>query len=184
MLDWILKNKENLAWGAGALIGTWRSFIYIRKRWYLPTIKLAQKVLYELNNNGGKSIKDLVEKTNKTVAKLAATNEAMLTISDECIFKCSPDGRCIFANESLCDLYGASHDEMMGYGWINFLAQDERDANEKNWKRAVENDTNISSEYTVVHGTTREKINCYYKAAIRRDETSAIISIIGIVKRK
>ena len=184
ILEWIKNNEEILVWAGGTIVAIYKFTILFYKRVYKPCYELLNKIKYEINNNGGKSIKDLVEKINESITKLSAMNDAMLSISEQCIFKCSSDGRCTFANESLCELYGATQEEMMGFGWINFLLQSERDDNEKNWKRAIENDSSVSSEYTVVHGITGEKIPCYYKAAIKRDSTGKIVSILGIVHKK
>jgi PAS domain S-box-containing protein len=184
MFKWVIEHTEIIASGGAAFWGTWKGFIYVRRKIYMPCKTFVNKILYELNNNGGKSIKDLVEKTNDTVLRLAASSDAMMAISDQCIFKCDEAGMCTFANDSLCELYGATVEEMMGFGWMNFLLHSEREQSEKNWLRAVKSDNVVSFDYTVVNGRTREKVPCMYKAAIKRDADGEVIGILGVVNKK
>jgi PAS domain S-box-containing protein len=184
ILEWIKNNKEIIAWGGGAIVAIYKFAALFYKRVWKPASVFIKKVDYEINNNGGKSIKDMMESANEMLIRISAMNDAMLAISDQNIYKCSSDGKCTFANDSLCDLYGATLEEMLGYGWINFIEPSEREATQKNWERAVEYDSSITAEYTIINGTTGEKIPCFYKAAIKRTKEGKIISILGIVKRK
>lgn len=184
LLKWINDNREILAWWGALGLVLYKAIFFIRKKWYVPGKAFFEKVNYEINNNGGKSIKDLVEKTNVNLQKLLATQEAMLSISEQAIFKCNEDGDCTFANESLCELYGAAMEDMLGFGWVNFIKESERDAAEKNWKRSIQHDRQITYSYTVVNGDTGKEIPCYYRAAIKRDAENKIISILGVVFKK
>lgn len=184
MFKWIIEHKADMGWAAGAVLATAKSFIYVRKRWYIPSTLFFKKITYELNNNGGKSIKDLVEKTNTIVNKLAADGEAMRAISDECIFKCDENGMLTCANESMCDLYGAALEDMKGYGAVNFIKPSQQDEVLKRWERAIKHDSSILMEYTIIHGVTGVHQPCQLRAAIKRNPAGQIISILGTISKK
>jgi PAS domain S-box-containing protein len=114
---------------------------------------------------------------------ISANMYGMMTLDQQCIFKCDPDGALTFANESLCTLYGASMDELEGFGYLNFIRHDLRAARKEDWQAEIKHSKRVTSSFTLIHGITGEEIKVTYTAAIKRDEKDKIISIFGIVTK-
>jgi PAS domain S-box-containing protein len=180
---WIIEHKEDMTWVAATLFATWKFLRLFWRKCWMPLKKKFDNLNYQLNNNGGKSLVDLAQKMDRNIDKLTAVSEGLLMLNDQCIFRCNDDGRCIFANQALCDLYGASREDMMGFGWLNFIKQSEREDAKHNWENAIENDNQVNYKYTVISGDTGEEIKCKYTAVIKRNDKFEIISILGIVTR-
>jgi len=194
MFTWVLKHKETLALIFTYIGGAWAGFRFIHRKWYKPIkafFDRLKRVMAELEDNGGGSTKDRVRnfsnlllKISKDVSLIKAAQDANFQLNPDCIFQCAPDSRCIMVNESICRLFGAERDEMLGFGWTSFIHEDEREDAKKYWKDSVLTDNVINSEYTIVNGYTQEEIPCVYTAYVKRNSDGEIISIFGIVNRK
>ncbi len=201
MLEWVVNHKETVALFVTYIGGMWGAFKILYKYVYKPIKLFLQRlvrVMSELENNGGGSMKDIlwqtkdnVGKIQKDITSIKAAQAANFQLSPDCIFECSIDGKCIMVNESLCRLYGADRQLFLGYGWTNFVV-DENDEDDEAvrreakvfWVSSVMTDNVINSEYTIRNGYTYEKVRCAYTAYVKRNqETGEIISIFGIVNK-
>ena len=181
--EWIIANKTNIGWVGGGIVATYKFLLVVYKKMYLPIKKQYDNLTYQMNNDSGKSLIDLAQRMDKNIEKLTAVSEGLLMLNDQAIFRCDIDGRCVFANQALCELYGATREDMLGHGWLNFIKQSEREDAKKNWENSVENDNQVNYQYTVINGHTFTEIKCKYTAVIKRDEAHNIISILGIVSK-
>lgn len=194
MFTWVLNHKETLALIFTYIGGVWVAFRFVHRKWYKPTrafLDRLKTVMSELENNGGGSMKDIVAQTRDKVGKMSkdvliikAAQDANFQLNPDCIFQCAPDGRCIMVNESICRLFGAEREEMLGFGWTGFIHEDERDEARRFWKDSVITDNVINGEYLIVNGYTNEEIPCVYTAYVKRNSDGEIISIFGIVNKK
>jgi PAS domain S-box-containing protein len=150
-------------------------------------IRMLEKldsVLVQLTINGGSvTVKDDLSSIKKNLNKIHAEIISYISLSPNPTFLNNEDGSCIAVNEALCNLFGATRDEMLGYGWINFLDDSEKNQKADNWKRGIQKDFSITDRYYITNGKTGERIYCEYVATITRDNEGKIMSIMGIVNR-
>lgn len=200
MFTWVLNNLETITKLGAYIGGMWAAFRFLYTKAYKPSsafITRMKGAISELENNGGGSMKDILQQTKDKVGKvqrdisvMKAAMDANFQLSPDCIFQCAPpDGRCIMVNESICRLYGADREQLLGYGWTNFIDdsvdEDAKETAKDYWKQAVISDNVINSQYTIINGFTGERIPCVYTAYVKRNgETNEIISIFGIVIKK
>lgn len=194
--NWVIENKEPLGWGCGAAVGTYRFGLFAYKKGLVPFrafIAEVRAVIAEFKPNGGGSLKDISKsnqsalvKISKDISTMKATQEAEFQLNSDCKFECAPDGRCVKVNDAICRLFGASDtNKMLGFGWVSFIKENQRDHARQVWEDAVETDNAINSSYTIINGMTGEEVQCTYMAYIKRhSETNEIISIFGIVNKK
>ena len=53
------------------------------------------------------------------------------------IYVCTPDGKCTWANDYLCDAFGIDSSDMLGFGWLNAVSKNEQLRVHTAWKSAV-----------------------------------------------
>lgn len=193
--NWVLANKENITWVCVSIGGAYAFFKWLHKAVWKPSslfIDRVKKALSELEPNGGGSIKDIVKSDHAALKELGAdvkliktVQKANIRLNPDCIFQCDSHSKCIMANDSLCRLFGATKEQMLGFGWASFIKPSEREDAREAWESAVENDNEITYEYTIIHGVTGDEIKCIYTAYIDRNpNTNEVMSIFGIVNKK
>lgn len=166
-MEWKEKSAETILVGALTLLGAW-------------VIKKIKPLFNGLSDIATSPKKIKLFESEKDI--LHGKVNALVSISSDAIFICNEDGACVYANETLCELFGASESDMEGYGWSNFIKHDERERAKKEWKSGIENDKNITSGYTIVNGRTGQLIECTYTAIVHR-VNGRIITILGVVKK-
>ena len=149
----------------------------------------TQKITYiadQLNFNGGKSVKDVVFKTSDDVEQIKGDiksigdrQTAMIELNDTAMFENDSEGKCVTANDAICTLFGATKNQMLGFGWLNYIEDSEEQR--EIWERAIETDNEISHEYVIINGVTQERIKAKYIAHIKRDDEGNILNITGKV---
>lgn len=167
-MDWKEKGTETIFVGIIAFLGS----LFVKK--FKPSFKTAKR-MYGLVSE--------VDVIKYELELLKSLQDAKFHLSSDCIFQCDKYGKCVRVNQSICDLFGADEDEMLGYGWADFIAEDERGEAEKYWKERVLTNTIIKSEYPIINRKTNTKVECSYIAYVKRDK-GQIISIFGIVNKK
>lgn len=90
------------------------------------------KISYQINPNGGGSLRDVVDRTESTLESLkrdTSLNTALLKfqsdISDESTFYMTPDGQVTTASAAMQKMLGVSERDLAGFGWKGYIAQDE-----------------------------------------------------------
>lgn len=117
-------------------------------------------VARELSPNGGSSIKDVLMDTRNMAYVSAARANALSNHSRFGMYECSPDGRCTFANASLCDLFGLDSSAMLDHGWLSAVVDEERAKSADAWDKAVRDHLPYSWTYHIRNARTHEVILC------------------------
>lgn len=113
----------------------------------------------ELTYNGGNSLKDVVAKTLKLATLLELRHKYELNISEKPMYECEASGgRCTWVNDSLCELFGMSHEEMLGLGWLRAIKEEERQEVYEHWMHAIQTNIPYSWSYTIVNQKTGDEI--------------------------
>lgn len=181
VLKWINDHREAIAWYCGGAVAVYKAGGFLRVKVWLPLKKKWDNISYQLNNNGGKSLLDLIQKIDKNITQIKAAQDAEFQLNSDCKFECAPDGRWIRVNDSLCKLFEATdRQRLMGYSWINFVKSEQQEAVREHYENGVETDDVLAGDCTLANGQ-----ECSYIAYVKRNsETNEIISIFGIVNKK
>lgn len=95
-------------------------------------------------------------------------------------FECDNSGACTYANEALCQLYGMSLERMLGNGWTEAVAGDERRDVFEAWDNAVkahlpyDHEHNVQTPsgrlrvYTQAHAVTLDGVPILYMGTVTR----------------
>lgn len=133
--------------GAGTLAVFWR-----RIRRLFDILRAGDGLHREFGPDAATQIRAMLERVTRSTDELQVRQkiaEQHLRIG---IYICRPDGRCSWANDYLCELFGRSQDQMHGFGWIDAVHDDDRKRVYEEWHFATENVLPYRTTYAVVHG--------------------------------
>lgn len=169
---------KNVAVLFGIISSSVFGIIWVYKNWAKPVIQFF-KGIDEIKENQKK-----ITENTKRIDFINKKVDSLIMLDDTPLFVCNELGLCILANDSLCKLFGSKENEMMGFGWVGFVAPEERENVVENWNYHVNNGSNeIVSEYTIIHGLTGERVKLKYHAILSRDLGKILVSV-GKVKNK
>jgi len=140
-----------------------------------------EKVSKELQPNGGGSIKDQVKQIANDIKIIRVEKDATFYLSKEPSFKSDGKGHYTSVNYSLAQLIGVSESELIGLGWLNYIALEDKDRIWREWENIIESGKEISLFYAIRNPTTMKVIPVKCRAVINRDKEK-IISVIGTIE--
>jgi len=113
-------------------------------------IEKLNLLLSEVRPNGGSSLRDAVNRIEERQIRLDERSKAVLHESVDAIFESDSEGRMLWANHAYLRMVGRSMEEIRGFGWINSIHFDDREAVEDHWTQAVEQERPIDMKFRVV----------------------------------
>lgn len=114
-----------------------------------------------------------------SIEEISRQSIAAMKISDSAMFFCNEAGECTEANLALCQMFGATEDQMIGFGWSQFIITEDRKRAVKEWEEAFETDIDIKRNYRIKHGYSGKIIKVNYRAIIMRDKKGQVIQVLG-----
>lgn len=198
----LLTLLQTIVVGAGgiatAILAVWGLWVKVIKPWieesrksreeitkaiaYIEGIsEKLEKVSKELQPNGGGSIKDQVKQIANDIKIMRVEKDATFYLSKEPSFKSDEKGYYTSINYSLGQLVGVSESELLGLGWLNYIALEDKDRIWEEWENIMESGKEISLFYGIKNPTTMEVIPVKCRAVINRDNDK-ILSVIGTIE--
>jgi PAS domain-containing protein len=156
----------------------WRNYIKVKK------------ILYQVTNNGGKSMKDSIDKMEGSIDKILVNQtinvkrtQLLWEHNNQGYYECDADtGACTYANEILCDLFGLPLADFLGFGWLGVIeTQSERNRIYQSWLAAVRDNIPYSEEYYITVGGQRKKVRTRAWTC-REDETNKVLKMFGTLE--
>lgn len=98
------------------------------------------------------------------------------------IYVCTPDGKCTWANDFLCDAFGVDSTDMLGFGWIGAVAKSEQVRVHTAWKSAVAEGIPYRESYEVEPRDGKDRWRAMTQAwpVVRGGKT---VCYVGYVKK-
>ena len=128
------------------LIPSWKWGVsYIKKR---RELKARNESIIAKINNIDLMVCDIDQRLRKHIAK----DIAEMRLSDVPTFICEVNGRCTDVNPALCRIYKATKEEMLGFGWTNFIVEEDRHYALEQWMSAINSESEITSTYRINPG--------------------------------
>jgi len=174
--------------GAWAVIGTVAVFAikYLRQIYtFISDMLLApvrvKKMMEELKNNGGSSIKDQIQR----IEARQISNELKLihvvdSVENSGSFETDKEGKCTKVSLGYCHIMGGTEEEFTGTGWVNYLHPEDKDSVWESWNESIKNQRHFVSTYKIVRNDVSFKIFCRAYPIVNG---SNMIGWFGIIKR-
>lgn len=111
---------------------------------------LLPKIANELTPNGGSSLRDAIDRIDRTVRILDMRNKIMMEFSGKAWFEADVEGRCTYVCRNWTELTGLGLAEAAGNGWILGIHPDDRVLVFDEWDRAVDQDRDFVMSYRYI----------------------------------
>lgn len=159
--------------GVVLLVGALRKYVVkpIVKR-----VEAFDEVLHEVKSNSGLSLRDSVDRIEARVLVIWQSHSTAM-------YECDVNGRCVFVNDSLCELFGLSPSHMYESGWLEALHHDDRISTFRHWMECIDNGIPYSATYRLVHPQSGKETQVFTKAEPMRSGTGKIVGYYGTVSQ-
>lgn len=118
----------------------------------------------ELRPNGGKSLRDLVEKINENTTYNREYVRATLDNDMQMLYETNADGNIVWANSTYGRYAGKQIGDLLESGWLDTIPSDQRNHVRNEWQLSVEEHREFNLEYDMVsYDGTKMKVQSYAK---------------------
>ena len=107
---------------------------------YYSIVSKIDTIFIELTPNGGSSIKDQVNHIDNSVQLAQQVQQAMAADSKAALFRTDPEGNVVWVNRTYTRIVARDISEVLGHGWHNVIAPEQRDEVVREWYKAVADD--------------------------------------------
>lgn len=168
------------------------ALIFIYRKGIKPMVKAVQSyyslvskvdaIFEEITPNGGKSIKDKIDKIDNDVTLLSERQKARDADDTLARFESDPEGNCTWINRTYARLTQRLPSELMGHGWQNAIAQSEREHVVNEWQTSVKEDREFTLDFNF-ETPNGSLIPCKVRSYKMTDPGGKIIGYYGTINQ-
>jgi PAS domain-containing protein len=181
ILLWGLENYVELAAFTSAFFG----LVFFCRRWILNvlrTINLGNRFHALFGEKAADKIKEQENKIWDEVQKLSIRldiHERYLSIG---LFICEPEeGKCIWTNEYLNNLFGIDSQHMRGFGWMAAIKPEDKERVYKLWSYSIENNIPYECSYFIDNQRTKQHTEITAHSIAVIDDENEVVCYIGYI---
>lgn len=100
------------------------------------------------------------------------------------IYICSPEGKCIWSNECLNEIFGLDSEDMKGNGWLKAVAEKDRVRVNEHWIYCVRNKISYECDYCIHNHRNDTYTNVTTNAIAVLDDRDEIQCYVGYLTVK
>lgn len=172
----------------GAIWGFWKIIekpivtFFVKTKYNYGT---GYHIIQDIEKRFGKDAADKLVEFMKKSDSFDITTDMRLDMLEDAanigIYVCNTDGKCIYANHTLCKMFGTSKEAMLGFGWIHGVVDKEKAY--KNWMFSVNNNIPYEDnyEYLVENTIVKFKTVAEPKTA---EKNGVVLGYVGVVKKE
>ena len=151
------------------------------------------RLSHEVSNNGGPSLKDLIQKNTEETIEIGAQvkiinrrSRAAMAISPHANFEADLNGNWVWANKALYRLFKATGDEVKGWAWLQYVDDNDRDRVEGRWKTCVLRGEDMDASFTITRqeGNHFDRVLVHSYVHVMKDEHDKVLGYFGMFIRE
>lgn len=180
-LKWGLENYVELFSFISAAIA---SLIFCRK-WIsnaIRSIRIGNDFHRLFGDKPVQKVKEEHDRIKEETSKLSIRldiHERYLSIG---LFICEPEeGKCVWTNEYLNNLFGLDSTQMSGFGWMASVHPDDREKAYKNWLYSVENNLPYECSYRCINNRTKQETKVTAHSIAAMDDNKEVVCYVGYI---
>jgi len=104
---------------------------------FKKTLKTIDMLGAELSPNGGKSLKDSINRLDRSIDLIQARYRTAAFFSSSAAFETDEAGRCVWVSKHYCELLDCQADQAIKFGWIDLVVPEDRADVVRQWRGAV-----------------------------------------------
>lgn len=143
-------------------------------------IKSVEEIRKEIRPNGGTSIKDAINRIEARLINMEHVQSALRQDGPMGIFQCKVDGSNIDVNRTYSRILECTKEELIGFGWKNFLHEEVKEAYDQGWKEAFQEGREISFPIKL-KSRTGKIIEADVRAYPITDMSGEVVQYLGIL---
>lgn len=153
-------------------------------------LNTLEKIQAELHSNGGKSLRDAINKIDNKLGCVAnkinllkVNTEILSDMLDICRWYADENGCMLYINRSTRKLLGLLDDQLfLNDAWINNIVYiDDRNVTENEWRRAIKSKTEFHHNFRMINQMSKGIINVDCQGRVVLDEKNEITGWSGII---
>ena len=115
---------------------------------------IKKRIDEHLTPNGGNSVRDIIDRIDRKLMTLEATQRALLDLHEENAghFLAGKDGHFFWVSDKFSEIMDREREECLGLEWIESTHESEKVAVFSNWSLATNNATASNFSFTTKHG--------------------------------
>lgn len=195
-LGGVFQNIGIIIAGLTAIIGSIGATFKVFIPFYKTSKRLVEnieRIDSELKTNGGSSLRDAVNRSEKVLSDLSQKTDvlhteilsinarqwALVATQRDPVFETDRDGSVLRVNAVFSNLVERDLESIKGNGWENFIDPDQRDRVIREWETAIEKLRAFEYDFTVIGHITNTRYNVKCIANPYYDHEGDIIGYIG-----
>ena len=120
----------------------------------------AKEMEAAFGNTPGQTIKGLLQELSMKRTVDEIQRNMMASHLGLGLYICSPDGKCLYANDVLCEIFGRDLHDMVDFGWLASIEGSERLSVHQVWMDCIKSQLPYNCTYTVVNPRTKARHSC------------------------
>jgi PAS domain S-box-containing protein len=171
------------------------ALVVARKKWIKPMIsavlqwtEIVRKIDYifnELTPNGGQSIKDEISEIHTEINTVRERQRALSADGLEALFETDINGNCVWVNRTYTRVVGRDISEVLGHGWQNTIALEDRERVVTEWYKSVKEDREFHCLYRFIKPDgTLASCSCVSYKLTNKGKTLGYMGRITILDKK
>jgi PAS domain-containing protein len=178
IVSWLVSNYGIVTAGITTAI----SLILFLKKWIKNAIR-SFHLSNKLHSIFGDSPAEKIRDTQDLYDAAKSLLEARVSISEQWlkigVYICDKDGACTWTNEHLNNIFGLDSKDMLGFGWLAAIDQDDRKRVNEEWLYSINNKIPYSSAYFIRNTRDNLLISIKTKALAVVDNEDEVHCYIG-----
>lgn len=175
---WLVENYGVISAVIGIVFGFALKFRkYIKNA--VHTITLGDHFYSIFGADPAQKIKDLISEI-QTCNEIAELRRRLIEKRIKLgIFICDTEGKCIWSNDFLNNMFGLDSTEMKGFGWLKSIIPSDRERVNEEWMYSIKNKTAYESDYTILNRRNADFIKVRASALAVLNDNDKIECYVG-----
>lgn len=149
---------------------------------FFDIIKTQKEIKRQILPNGGSSISDTVKRIELRQCLEDGMDRAILTKINAVLFEFSIEGKCLAVSKPYCDFVGKQREDILENGWINCIAEEDRERVWEEWINAISQKREYIDKYHMIDKDGK-KIPVSCRTFIVLGPKLEIIRYIGLIEK-
>lgn len=189
-MEWLIKHQQEIGLFSPILLAI---LGFIHKKVINPFWKSLKRVIVaidkievihkELYSNGGSSLRDAVNRIEKSQDLIENRSKSIIMTSKNGVFETNANGGLIWANKAFVAMASRQLESLAGLGWITSLIEDDHERVAGLWRATVADKRDLDCEVDFCSVETGEIIHVHLRAYVMKDRKGDVLGWIGYAQK-
>lgn len=137
-----------------------------------PTAQMIGEMYMQFKNNGGSSVMDKLDQINGTLTQIDQESRILIWDSlPQGVFRTDKLGKFTKVNRTLLEMLGRGKYEVIGRGWISYIAPEDRDRVRKEYESSLSEQREFILDFNVLDARNgRIKVSVTARPTLQADQ--------------